>query len=207
MGKVILLIERAVKARGLNKNALPDESKVEENFFDDDFNNINSLQKLTATKLDLPEKPTLFYPGSGSDVLTPLLYVTKFFPGLREIKFIFNDTENYLGLIRTILDDVGVQFSEKKNQLLFYWNGLLVQLLFLQKDVFSLRLPSFDIYFERAFRIMKDKDPDFESRMFSKLKSGGILISDSGFRQFPLHRINVAQQLSSYGKMIVGIKK
>ena len=86
---------------------------------------------------------------------------------------------------------------------------MLVELEFVEGNVFEIlnQLPYFDIYFERAFRIMKDSADGYENQVFSKLRPGGILISDSGFQHCSLKKLNVPRELSSYGEMIIGIKK
>ncbi len=207
MGFLISLEEKPVKAKGLNKMAKPDEEKVKTYFFPEDYHNISLLADIPRMKC--PENSTLFYPGCGADILFPLKYVELLFPKLRNITFILNDADNNLGLIKTILDDVGVYFSEKKNNLQFYWNGILIDLKFLQGNVFELlpQFPRFDIYFERAFRIMKDEHPNYEEQIYQKLKPRGILISDSGFQQLPLGKIKVSPELSAYKEMIIGVKK
>ena len=79
----------------------------------------------------------------------------------------------------------------------------------MQGNIFQIMptIPAFDIYFERAFRIMKDGHEEYESKIYHQLKSNGIIISDSGFQQQPLEKIKVSPQLSSYQEMIIGIKK
>ncbi len=208
MGFLISYEERKVKAKGLNKLAKPNEDKVKEYLFPDEYKNLSLL--LDLPKLEYHKNPILFYPGCGADILIPLKYIEILFPLLCNVTFIFNDADNNLGLIKTILDDVGISFQEpKKNSLRFYWGGILVDLKFIQGNVFQLlsSLPEFDIYFERAFRIMKDDHLQYEQQIYHKLKPNGILISDSGFQQLPLEKIEVSPELSAYKEMIIGIKK
>lgn len=207
MGFLISYEERKVQAKGLNRLAHPKEEKMKEYLFPDEYQNLFLL--LDLPKLEYPENPVLFYPGCGADILMPLKYVEILFPKLKNITFIFNDLDNNLPIIKTILEEVGISFQERKNVLQFYWNNLLVDLKFLQGNVFQLfpEMPVFDIYFERAFRIMKDDHEKYEEKIYQKLKSKGILISDSGFQQLPLEKVNVSQELSSYKEMIIGIKK
>ena len=110
-------------------------------------------------------------------------------------------------IIRTILDDVGLSFAEKGKAIQFYWKDTLVDVELLQGDVFQLGLPLFNVYFERAFRIIKDPYPWYEQKVYHHLELGGIVISDSGFQGVPLEKVAVPQELSSYGEMIIGIKK
>lgn len=207
MGFLISYEERPVRAKGLNKFAKPDQEKIQEYLFPDEYQNLSLLRDVH--KIEYPENPVLFYPGCGADILMPLKYVEILFPKLKNITFIFNDLDNNLPIIKTILEEVGISFQERKNVLQFYWNNLLVDLKFLQGNVFQLfpEMPVFDIYFERAFRIMKDDHEKYEEKIYQKLKSKGILISDSGFQQLPLEKVNVSQELSSYKEMIIGIKK
>lgn len=208
MGFLISYEEKAVKAKGLNKLAVPNPEKVQQYLFPDEYQNLFLL--IEIPRMEYPENSVLFYPGCGADILMPLKYVEILFPRLRNITFIFNDTDNNLGVIKTILDEVGISFKEKKKNLLqFYWNGVLVDLKFIRGNVFQIiaNLPPFDIYFERAFRIMKDEHPEYENQIYQKLNSKGVLISDSGFQHLPLEKIDVSQELSAYKEMIIGIKK
>lgn len=207
MGWVITFEEKAVIAKGLNNLAKPNEERVKEYLFPDEYQNISLLTEIPQIKY--PENPVLFYPGCGADILMPLKYVEILFPRLRNITFIFNDTDNNLGVIKTILDEVGVSFKEKKKNILqFYWNEILVDLKFIRGNVFQIitSLPPFDIYFERAFRIMKDEHPEYENQIYQKLNSNGVIISDSGFQHLPLEKVDVSQELSAYKEMIIGIK-
>ena len=102
--------------------------------------------------------------------------------------------------------------SQNKPAIFFYWKNTLIELQFIQGDVFSLlpQLPAFNVYFEKAFRIFKDEDSLYEKNIFEKLKKDGILISDSGFKWLSLQnlqRIAVPKELSSYGEMVTGVKK
>ncbi|MFH1828283.1 MAG: hypothetical protein ABH824_03395 [Nanoarchaeota archaeon] len=219
MPNFISLIERKVNAKGLNKSP-PNEDKLREYFFDDDYQNLKFLKEIPKIKLT-KKVPALFYPGCGADILFPLKYIEVIFPEIEEINFIFNDKENSLGLIKTILDDIGIGFSENDsnmdnvgnvnnvNNVSFYWKHLLVNLKFTTGNIFNLlsTLPAFDIYFERAFRIMKDDYPSYEQEVYNKLNTEGILISDSGFQEQKLKLIKVPKILSSYGEMIVGVKE
>ena len=197
MGFLISYEERAVKAKGLNKLAKPDQEKIQQYLFPDEYQNLSLL--LNLPKLGLPENPILFYPGCGADILMPLKYIEILFPRLRNVTFIFNDIDNTFGLIKTVLDDVGISFELNRNSLQFYWNGILVDLQFLHENVFTLKdLPAFDIYFERAFRIMKDDYPDYENQIYQQLNPKGIFISDSGFQHMPLEKLPVSQELIAY---------
>ena len=206
--KVISCVERRIIPRGLNKLALPLESKLKNYLFEKDYHSLTLLQKIRPLPLS-PEYPILLYPGCGIDILFPLLYFDFLFPQIINVDLIFVDVENTFGLIKTILDDVGVSFAEERNRLKFYWKKKLVILEFLQKDIFGFISDSspFDIYFERAFRIMKDAHPFYERQVFEKLNSGGIIISDSGFANVPLQRIPVPSVLSSYREMVIGFKQ
>lgn len=207
MGELIVFADRKVKAKGLDKSNKPDENKVKNYFFCEDYSNLSLLTASFDLAVNPAEKLTLFYPGCGADILFPLKYLEKIFPTVTEINLVFNDFDNNLNLIKTVLDDVGVSFAEEKNNTIhFYWNNQLIYLQFLQGNVFEIELPKFDIYFEKAFRIMKSYHPEYENKIFSKLKPQGILISDSGFQEFPLKKLKVSKKLSAYGEMIIGVK-
>src|SRR3989338_676557 len=124
MGFLISYEERAIKAKGLNKMAKPSQEKIQQYLFPDEYQNLSLLTSLPER--GFPKNPVLFYPGCGADILMPLHYLEILFPSVQNITFIFNDVDNNLGLIKTILDDVGVHFREKKNNLQFYWNSILI---------------------------------------------------------------------------------
>lgn len=206
MGELISYEEREVRAKGLNKKALPQEPKIKKYIFSEEYNHLKWLDQLP--KFSLTNTPSLFYPGCGSDVLFPLIYLEKLFPKIKEVNFIFVDQEDELGMIKTILDDIGISFKEKKKKLHFYWKDLLVHLEFIHDNVFRVidHLAGFEIYFDKVFRIMREQDPSFEKKVFDKLKKGGVLIADSGFQSFPLKRIAVPKELSTYEEMVIGVK-
>ena len=206
MGFLISYEERSVKAKGLNKLAKPNSKKIQEYLFPDELENLSLLMKIP--KLQLPDNPILFYPGSGADILMPLKYIEILFPHLQKITFIFNDLDNNFGLIKTILDEVGISFIEKKDFLQFYWESILVDLQFIRGNVFLIlhNISGFEIYFERAFRIMKDDYPEYENQIYQKLNQKGILISDSGFQHLPLEKVKISPELSAYKEMIIGVK-
>ena len=202
MGDVMFYMPRKIATKGLNKQAVPNLEKVRNHIFNNHYETITMLGNYT---ISIREKPTLFYPGCGVDVLMPLLYVEKLFPSIQELTLIMNDVDDNLSMVQQILDDVGVHFNE---QMEFYWNGKLVHLSFVQGHVMGiLDTVTFDIYFERAFRIMRDEMEGYEKRVLEKLNNNGILISDSGFQNSGLKTINIPQQLSSYNEMIIGIKR
>ncbi|MFH1275484.1 MAG: hypothetical protein ABIH82_00065 [Candidatus Woesearchaeota archaeon] len=204
MTNLVVYNERIVDFKGLCKDYQINEEMLKEYFFDGDKEKLNLLNFTLNLNVD---KPTLFYPGCGVDILYPLFFLEKVFPKLSEIKLIFNDIDNNLGIIKTILDDIGVSFSGNETELKFYWKNILIDLEFLRGNVFSMNLPHFDLYFERAFRIMKDQDLRYEFRIYERLNQKGILISDSGFERFELEKLKVPLELSSYGEMVIGKKK
>ena len=192
---------------GLNKEKLPDRTKLKEYFFDDEF---EALQHIPPTVLALTsQNPILLYPGCGTDVLTPLLFVERLFPELMQITLLFMDISNNLNLIKTILHEVNISFAQRGNTVQFYWQALLVTLEFREENIFSHihTIGSYDIYFEKCFRIMKDQAVGYEREVYDRLSEEGILISDSGFEGLPLERYDFPQELSMYGEMIVGKKK
>ncbi len=246
MPNILSFFPRKIKPKGIKKNTISHE-KIKQFLFDDDYENIQKIIPITHSFLTTP---TLLYPGCGCDILTPLLFIEKLLPKLREINLLFVDQKDNLDLIKTILDDIDIAFSEKRslkkeifgeinikkiktepkislfhlllrtlhirkknmqssqnnNTISFYWNDRLVSLQFCQDDIFTTHLPEFNIYFERAFRIMKDADQTYEQRIYNKLSPNGLLISDSGFQNYSINKITIPPELSVYQEMIVGIK-
>ena len=201
MPNLIVIEEREVIAKGLNKNQTIDQEKVRSFFFDDEYENISLLN----LNLSIKDSPILFYPGSGSDILTPLHYL-KIFPGIKNITFIFIDKSDNLGSIKTILDDIGVSFEEAENTIKFYWNNILITLNFIKNNIFTAELPNFNIYFEKSFRAMKSEHLEYEYNIYHQLSSNGLVISDSGFQHLKLANIDVPKELSIYQEMIIGRK-
>ena len=122
---------------------------------------------------------------------------------------LFLDQDYVQGTIETVLDDIGVSFERQGNVLHFYYSGRLFHLTIRQADVFSdwKSVPEYDMYFERAFRLMRDFASEYEKRVVEKLHPGGVLISDSGYKDYGLEEIPVAGEISAYGEMIVGKKR
>ncbi len=203
MGSVIIFETRETVAKGVDKGAMPNQEKIKKYLFDDEYENV-------ALLADIPSFPLvnvrLFYPGCGVDILHPLLYIEALFPLAEEISLILADTANTIQTIKTILDEMGVSFAEEWNRIEFYWRKKLIFVEFVCGDVFTQELPSFNVYFEKAFRIIKDEEGIFERRVFEKLDEGGVIISDSGFYHVPLRRIDAPHQLSAYGEMVIGVK-
>ncbi len=207
MPNLIVYEEREVKAKGLDWNNQINEEKLKEYFFEEDYESLKLLKKLPLFYLSEKEN-VLFYPGCGTDIFYPLFYLD-LFPEVKEIKFIFVDESNALNLIKTELDDVGISFEENKKNLNFFWKEKLIHLEFITEDVKKAfpKIPQYNIYFEKAFRIMRENIPRYEQSIFDKLASGGVLISDSGFENLDLEKIEVPSELSAYGEMIVGKKR
>ncbi|PIN87948.1 hypothetical protein COV12_01200 [Candidatus Woesearchaeota archaeon CG10_big_fil_rev_8_21_14_0_10_32_24] len=202
MANLIADIPKEVIFKDLDKDHQIDQNYLQNHMFDDDFEKISLLKALE--KLSTTHNPILFYPGSGADIIFPCLYVEYLFPKVEEITFHFMDINNCKGLVYGILDSLGVSITKDGS---FCWNGILIHLIYEEKNVFHTELPKHDIYFEKAFRIMKDSDSRYEDKVLSALNEGGVLISDSGFQKLDLQRIDVPVELSSYKEMIIGVKK
>ncbi|MFH1682356.1 MAG: hypothetical protein ABIA37_01025 [Candidatus Woesearchaeota archaeon] len=205
MPNLIIFDDKEIQAKGLDKNNRVDKDKLKNYLFDDDLERLELLNKINKLK-SAKENPLLFYPGCGSDILFPLFYLERLFPEVKEINLVLVDEMDCSGIIKTILDDVGISFSEEKEQIRFYYNSVLINLTFIVDDVFKMDLPVFDIYFEKAFRIIKEGQKGYERKIFEQLSSGGIIISDSGFQGLKLDYLLVPKNLSSYNKMCIGIK-
>ncbi len=205
MGEFVTFMEEDVKPQGLNKKARPQKERIKECIFSEDYCNLVLLEKIAPLKIK--ENPLLFYPGCGADVLFPLLYLERLFPKLKEVQMHFVDIHHSLNLLKTVLHHVGVSFAQENETIRFYWKELFVSLRFQQADVFQNLPENFDIYFEKAFGIMKQDAQDYETKIFERLSKNGVLISDSGFKHVPLKRIKISPELSSYRDMVLGIKE
>jgi len=208
MPNLIVYEERKVKAKGLNSENKVNEEKLKEYFFEEDYQRLSLLDNLPKITLNT-SSITLLYPGCGVDLFTPLIYLDKLFLQVTEAKLIFVDENQDLGLLKTLLDEVGVSFEEKKNILRFYWEEKLISLEFQEGEISQLlpEFPPFNLYFEKAFRIMREHIPDYEKDILNKLSVGGVIISDTGFENADLESFNAPKELSTYGEMIIGRKK
>ncbi len=207
MGEIISYQEKKIIAKGLNPKNKINLTKLKTYFFKEDYKN---LKLLNSIKIPFQkEELTLLYPGCGADIFFPLVYLEKLFPKVNRANFTFVDLEDNLGIIKTILDEVGINFEEKDNQIKFYWKRKVIHLQFLTQNIEDyLNQPKpIDLYFERAFRIMREQIPEYETKIINLLLPDGILISDAGFEDANLSKIEVPQELSAYREMIMGIKK
>jgi hypothetical protein len=206
MGEVITYYEKEVPSKGLNKHNKIQLEKLKEFVFEEDLERLQLLKQIKPINLPV-EMPTLFYPGCGVDILFPLMYVKELFK-INECNMIFVDMHDARSILKTVLDDVGISMIYNEDKISFYWENILVHLKFIKKDVAEMLddLPEHHIYFERAFRIMRDRIPEYENKILSKLHDNGVLISDSGFEKLGLKYIDVPKELSSYGEMVIGIK-
>lgn len=216
MGEVQIIQQRKVSARGAFPTS-PEMSRIRPFFFAEEW---QLLQQLTISfplspffsvpipSVPIPPPPVLFYPGCGIDLFRPVLYLEKCFPQIKKAYFIFADIDPVIQLLKVVLDEGGISFAEKEETtLIFFWKQMEITMAVQQADVFTMALPEMDIYFERAFRIMKEEHPDFEKKVLEKVNHGGIILSDSGFQDAFLQRISLPPGLSSYGEMVVGRKK
>ncbi len=206
MSSIIIYESREVKAKGLNKADLIDQDKLLSYFFEGDYEKLSALDNITLNHNK--EKISLLYPGCGADVFVPLIYLNKLFPNVKKAKLIFVDFEDNLGLIKTVLDEVGISFKAGKSKIKFYWNNQLIELNFHSEKIenYLQKGKKYDVYFERAFRLMRDNIHNYEDQVVSLLKEGGVLISDTGFLDKELDYLEIPKNLSSYEEMVLGIK-
>ena len=209
MNQAIFYEEKKVEAKGLNPKNKINEDKLKSYIFKEDYENLNLLNNINVPLNK--EEISLLYPGCGVDILFPLIYLEKLFPQIKTANLIFVDSENVFGTIKTILDEIGIFFAENEqnNSIKFYWKNTFINLNFVKNKIEDhLRNQEpVDIYFEKAFRIMRDNIPNYENYIIEKIKPNGILISDSGFQQQNLKQIEVPKELSSYKEMIIGVKE
>ncbi len=206
MGEFISYAARPIVAKGLDSNAVLDYAAVDQYLFSDEKCYLKSLENV---RISLPvRKPLIFYPGCGVDIVW-FLHVVKRVFDVFEMNVLFMDQDYVQGIIETILDDIGVSFDRQGNILHFYFQGILVHLTIQNGNVFDVleNVPMYDVYFERAFRLMRDAVFGYERWVFEKLRLGGVLISDCGYGDVGLERIPVNAEISVYGEMIVGKKK
>jgi hypothetical protein len=199
----ISLISRKIEPTGLNKENIFNFNTIKNHIYHDDYQKITSL-KLNC-QLTSKDSFHLYYPGCGADIIYPLLYITHLIPNSKEIKLTFVDKSNHLDLIKTILDDIKINFKQATpTSISFYTNNILFNLQFITKDITYFNLDNFDIYFEKSFRIFKERI--FEKKVYEDLNENGIIISDNGFENLNLKRFNIPKEISIYDDMIIAIK-
>src|SRR3989344_3495234 len=113
MDEPIFFMARDFKPKGHQPGTHPDLQKVKSMIYEEDYAAFESFTPTYSLQLSA-DQPTLFYPGSGCDILMPLLYIEKLFPTTKEFIFLFIDVEPFLPLIKTILDDVDIPFTNTK---------------------------------------------------------------------------------------------
>ncbi len=207
MNNFIIYEPKEVKAKGISEHDIINKNKLKSYFFEEDYENLELLNQI-----EIPfdkDELTVLYPGAGADMFFPLIYLEKLFPGIKTINLIFVDIDNNLGSIKYSLDSIGVSFSEYKNSIKFYWKDQLINLNYISQNInqYLQENHSFDIYFEKNFRIMKEQIFGYEDDIIKKLNINGIIISDSGFVDKKLKEIKVPKRLSSYDEMVIAIKK
>ena len=203
MGELISYEERRI----IPKGAKPSSPKnLEKYLFKETIKNLKILNKVP--KQEINKIPHVLYPGCGADILNPLLYLKIIFPKNKQFKLTFVDIHNKQGLIETILDDVNIPFNKNHNKLTFYYEDIKIDFQFINNDIFNIieKSSNFDIYFEKAFRIMKDTDLNYENKVIKKLNKKGILISDSGYKNKNLKKIKISKRISAYNEMIMATK-
>lgn len=216
MPNLIIFEEKEVPALGLNREKIPDIEKMKEFFFDEEFEVLQQLPSIEH--IFSTNKVSLLYPGCGTDILTPLLYLEKITPQIEHVTLHFVDISDSLAMLKTILHQVGVSFAQVEEidaesgggrGIQFHWQHMLVTLYFHVQNIarFLHEAPNFHIYFEKCFRIMKDRMPEYEAVIYEKLAMNGLLISDSGFEERGLEKIKVDSRLSAYNEMMVGRKR
>jgi hypothetical protein len=207
MSSIIVYESREVKAKGLNKFDKINKDKFQDYFLEGDYERLSQLDNIKLGHHK--EKLSLLYPGSGADIFFPLVYLQKLFPQVKKAKLTFIDSDDNMGIIKTMLDDVGISFKGNNHKIKFYWQNKLIKLEFFPASIESYfkRKKKFEVYFEKAFRLMRDQIPKYEETILSLLNEEGVLISDTGFLKKELKYIDVPKDLSSYGEMVLGIKK
>jgi hypothetical protein len=201
---LITLIPRNIEPIGLNPSNQFNFDTIQNHIYPEDYKKITSLN--LNNQLTSKDTLHLYYPGCGADIIHPLLYLTHLLPKSKEIKLTFVDRTDHLGLIKTILDDIKIHFKQNnQHSISFYANNILFNLQFITKDITYFNLDNFDIYFEKSFRIFKERI--FEKKIYADLNENGIIISDNGFENLNLKRFNVPKDLSIYSDMVIAIKQ
>lgn len=205
MANLVILKDRPLVRKYPSIHGQVDYAKLKQFVFDTDYDAIDLLKNISPITLET-EHPLLLYPGCGADIFYPLLYCDRLF-SIKACTFLFVDIQDNAKLIMAQLSDVGIGFYIEQDTITFYWNKRLVKLRHIVSDINQcLESLEYDIYFERAFRAMREGIPRYEERVLERLRPKGVLISDSGFSNVGLEQIKIPLELSSYHEMILGRK-
>src|SRR3989344_3060969 len=143
MPNLIIFEEKEVLALGLNKEKRPNAEKVKNYFFDDELETLNCLQ--TIEHSFSTAEISVLYPGCGTDILTPLLYLERITPRIEQITLHFVDITDTFAMLKTILHEVGISFADvedvdtksggRRRGIQFHWQHMLVTLQFHTQNI------------------------------------------------------------------------
>jgi len=150
------------------------------------------------------EKVTMFYPGSGIDLLFPILYLNKI-TDAKDITIIFADqnieSETIISLMMQL---TGIHaYKKKQNKIIFKFKTKKITLIIQKENVFA-KLPEeilegYDFYFERAFDLFRSSAPDFIKKAIALLNENGFLITDKKITHKYLKQISTREELKVLG--------
>ena len=136
---------------------------------------------------------TLYYPGGGLDLMRPLAILDSIHKSAKNWRIVLQDPaesiEPIVGLAQAITGVIPHKISGKD------WSSKSASFHFKDRDItidlsrsdalhqLPPNLDSYDIYFDRAFEIVRIKDESFVARIARGLRSGGVAITDCGFKE------------------------
>ena len=168
--------------------------EVKKNLYPEEFEAYLKLKKIFAGKKISRKHIVFFYPGSGADVLNPMLYLDALvdWKSAEAIDFIFVDIDGAAPtFICSMLEKLTGRkpklkfLSDTKARVTFTFDNTRITLTYILADAVE-NLPkdarvNFDIYFERAFELFRANAGWFIEFVLGHVSKGGLLISDCGF--------------------------
>lgn len=143
---------------------------------------------LRQVPISLPKNPTLFYAGSGEDILLPLLILD----GLEanDATIILADKQLHPDIVAGYVQQLTGCIHRKttKNTHTFAFRDRTLTITYLEQDI-VLAYPNvtYDIYLERGFQLFRKSSHTYLQKAINQLNKNGLLISD--YLDIPLKRI------------------
>ena len=155
------------------------------------------IKGFEALKMD-KENISIFYPGSGNDILRPLMLLGNF----KTARIILADKNLDPDMAAGYFSEItGCRnFTKLGNTYSFEFTDRTVMIECHEIDVL-LKFPDIndiDVYFERAFQIFRQASPDFFLQVKMKLAKEAKIISDYG-DIFGMEKIEVPEEAKAIG--------
>ena len=144
------------------------------------------------THLAGKEMVTLYYPGGGLDLVRPLAILDAIATDAKSWRIVIQDPaesiEPIIGMIQKVTGVIPHKIYPRSwgvHSVVFSFADRELHVDLSRSDALEALpddLESYEIYFDRAFEIIRSKDASFFGRAIDRLSSRGIVITDSRFQ-------------------------